>query len=149
VTLVEEESFRDVWVKDEINGRLVVGGRVPQGAERERGVGVEEIVLTTIRRENGSAREEGRCSGEAQVGGWRPRFGMGTVGLRGVAGLRSERRHNPSLKLTRLRRGCIWGAGQSRRQVSGRFRAKPPRSLAPPLASFALVEVNISSEVES
>jgi hypothetical protein len=107
VTLVVGDPFRDVWVKGEINGRLVVGGRIPQGAERERGVGVEEIVLTTIRRENGSAREGGRCSGEAQHGGWRPRFGMGTVGFRGMAGLRSERRHNPSLKLTRLRRGCI------------------------------------------
>jgi hypothetical protein len=122
VTVVAGESFRDVWVKDEIGGRLVVGGRIPQGAERERGVGVEEIVPITIRRENGSAREEGRCSGEAQVGGWRPRFGMGAVGFRGMAGLRSERRHNPSLKLTRLRRGCIWGAGQSRRGSKERLR---------------------------
>jgi hypothetical protein len=136
VIVVAGESLRDVWVKDEIGGRLVVARRVPQGVERERGAGVEEIVLTTIRRENGSAREEGRCSGEAQHGGRRPWFGMGAVGFRGMAGLRSERRHNPSLKLTRLRRGCIWGAGQSRRLVNGRSRANPPRSLAPPLAAF-------------
>ena len=133
-------------MKDEINGRLVVGRRVPRGAERERGVGVEEIVLITIRRENGSAREEGRCSGEAQHGGWRPWFGMGAVGFRGMAGLRSERRHNPSLKLTRLRRGCIWVAGQSRRQVNGRFRAKPPRSLAPTVSPLLCDADQVKSE---
>ena len=38
---------------------------------------------------------------------------------------------NPSLKLTRLRRGCIWAVGQSRGLVNGRSQAKPPRSLAP------------------
>jgi hypothetical protein len=136
VTVVAGESLRDVWVKDEINGRLVVGGRVPPGAERERGVGVEEIVLTTERRENGSAREEGRCSGEAQVGGWRPRFGMGAVGFRGMAGLRSERRHNPSLKLTRLSpRLYLDGWGEAM-EVFVRSQAKPPRSLAPPLGTY-------------
>jgi hypothetical protein len=115
-------------VKDEIGGRLVVGERVLRGAERERGVGVEEIVLTTIRRENGSAREEGRCSGEAQHGGWRPRFGMGTVGFRRAAGLRSVRRHNPSLKLTRLSprlyRGGWAESGAGQREVLGKAAAQ-------------------------
>jgi hypothetical protein len=112
---------------------LVVARRVPQGAERERGAGVEEIVLITIRRENGSAREEGRCSAEAQVGGWRPWFGMGVVGFRGMAGLRSERRHNPSLKLTRLSPRLYLGGWAESVAVKGPSQANPPRSLAPPV----------------
>jgi hypothetical protein len=127
------EPFRDIWMKDEIGGRLVVGERVLRGAERERGVGVEEIVLTTIRRENGSAREEGRCSGEAQHGGWWPRFGMGAVGLRGVVGLISKRRHNHSLKLTALSRGLYLGGWGEAVAVSERFRAKPRGSLVRPV----------------
>jgi hypothetical protein len=111
-------------MKDEINERLVVGGRVPARSGKERGAGVEEIAPTTERRENGSAREEGRCSGEAQVGGWWLRFGIGTVGFRRAAGLRSERRHNPSLKLTRLSprlyRGGWAESGAGQRGISGK-----------------------------
>jgi hypothetical protein len=115
-------------MKDEINERLVFGGRVPARSGKERGAGVEEIAPTTERRENGSAREEGRCSGEAQVGGWRPWFGMGVVGFRGMAGLRSVRRHNPSLKLTRLSPRLHLGgwaeSGAGQRYVSGKAAAQ-------------------------
>jgi HSP20 family molecular chaperone IbpA len=49
VIVVAGATFRDVWVKDEIDGRLVVGGRV----RRERKESEEQVLRRSRRQRSG------------------------------------------------------------------------------------------------